>query len=110
MPPWRFVMNDPDRYDLDLLEPLGAVAPPTPEVLDRVAANLHARFLHDATSRARLATFTRQRTRVVLPVAAAAARSDPYMTPSHSRRSSLAGSSITRRTLSKSMTWRRWVS
>jgi hypothetical protein len=66
-------MNDPDRYDLDLLEPLGAVAPPTPEVLDRVATNLHARFLQDATSAARPATITRPRTRVVLPVAAAAA-------------------------------------
>jgi hypothetical protein len=65
-------MNDPDRYDLDLLEPLGAVAPPNPEVLSRVAANLHARFLQDTTSRGRRATFTRQRTSVVLPVAAAA--------------------------------------
>jgi hypothetical protein len=65
-------MNDPDRDDLDLLEPLGAVAPPTPEVLNRVAANLQARFLQDATSPARLGTFTRQGIRVVLPVAAAA--------------------------------------
>ena len=65
-------MNDPDRYDLDLLEPLGAVAPPTPEVLDRVAANLHARYLQDITSPGRPTTFTRQRTRVVLAVAAAA--------------------------------------
>jgi hypothetical protein len=65
-------MNDPDRYDLDLLEPLGAVAPPTPEVLNRVAGNLHARFLQDATSPGRPATFTRQRTRVILHVAAAA--------------------------------------
>jgi hypothetical protein len=65
-------MNDPDRDDLDLLEPLGAVAPPTPEVLDRVAANLPARFRHDATRPGRAATFTRQRARVVLPVAAAA--------------------------------------
>jgi hypothetical protein len=66
-------MNDPDRDDLDLLERLGAVAPPTPEVLDRVAANLHVRFLQDATNPGRPATFTRQRTRVVLPVAAAVA-------------------------------------
>jgi hypothetical protein len=65
-------MNDPDRYDLDLLEPLGAVAPPTPEVLDRVGVNLQARFLQEATSRGRPATFPRPRTRVVLPVAAAA--------------------------------------
>jgi hypothetical protein len=65
-------MSDPDRYDLDLLEPLGAVAPPTPEVLDRVAANLHARLLQNATSGGRPTTFARQRTRVVLPVAAAA--------------------------------------
>jgi hypothetical protein len=65
-------MNDSDRYDLDLLEPLGAVAPPTPEVLDRVAANLHARLLQDATRPARPARFARHRARVVLPVAAAA--------------------------------------
>jgi hypothetical protein len=65
-------MNDPDRYDLDLLEPFGAVAPPTPEVLDRVAATLHARFLQDVTTGGRPARLTRQRTRVVLPVAAAA--------------------------------------
>jgi hypothetical protein len=65
-------MTDPDRYDLDLLEPLGVVAPPTQEVLDRVAANLHARFLQDATSRVRPARTTWRRTRVVLPVAAAA--------------------------------------
>ena len=66
-------MIDPERYDLDLLEPLGAVAPPTPEVLNRVAANLHSRFLQDPTSAGRPRTPTRQRTRVVLPVAAAAA-------------------------------------
>jgi hypothetical protein len=65
-------MTDPDRYDLDLLQPLGAVAPPAPEVLNRVGANLQARFLQDATSRVRPATFNRQRARVVLPVAAAA--------------------------------------
>ena len=65
-------MTDPDRYDLDLLEPLGAVAPPTPEVLNRVADNLHARYLQDATSSGRPATFTRQRTRLALPVAATA--------------------------------------
>ena len=52
-------MTDPDRYDLDLLEPLGAVAPPTPEVLNRVADNLHAHYLQDATSSGRPATFTR---------------------------------------------------
>jgi hypothetical protein len=65
-------MNDPDRYDLDLLEPLGVVAPPTAEVLDRVAANLRVRFLQDATGPDRPATSTRPRIRVVLPVAAAA--------------------------------------
>ena len=51
-------MTDPDRYGLDLLEPLGAVAPPTPEVLNRVADNLQASptllaslsFLHMALS------------------------------------------------------------
>ena len=64
-------MTDSDRYDLDLLEPLGAVAPPTPELLDRVAANLHARFLQDTASGAQPARFTRHRTRVVLPVVAA---------------------------------------
>jgi hypothetical protein len=63
-------MTDPDRFDLDLLEPLGAVAPPTPEVLNRVAANLPARF-HDATSRGRPARSNRQRKRVVVPLAAA---------------------------------------
>jgi hypothetical protein len=66
-------MSDPDRYDLDLLERLGAVAPATPEVLDRVAANLQARFLQDATNPGRPATFTRPRTRAFLPIAAAAA-------------------------------------
>ncbi|HSS11498.1 MAG TPA: hypothetical protein VLL25_16555 [Acidimicrobiales bacterium] len=66
-------MTDPDRYDLDLLEPLGAVAPPTPEVLNRVAANLHAHYLQDAMSGGRPATSIRQRTRLALPVAAAAA-------------------------------------
>jgi hypothetical protein len=66
-------MTDPDRYDLDLLEPLGAVAPPTPEVLNRVADNLRARYVQDATSRAGAATLTRQHTRRALPVAAAAA-------------------------------------
>jgi hypothetical protein len=65
-------MNDPDRYDLDLLERLGSVAPPSPEVLNRVAANLHARFRHDPTSRSRPPKFRRHRTRVVLAVAAAA--------------------------------------
>jgi hypothetical protein len=65
-------MNDPDRYDLDLLEPLGAVPPPTPAVLARVAANLQVRLLQDATSAGRPATSTRQRTRLVLLVAAAA--------------------------------------
>jgi hypothetical protein len=65
-------MTDPDRYDLDLLEPLGEVAPPTPEVLHRVAHKLHARYLQDATDRAWAATLTRRRARLALPVAAAA--------------------------------------
>jgi hypothetical protein len=66
-------MTDPDRYDLDLLEPLGAVAPPTPAVLSRVADNLHARYLQDAkTSRDGAARLTRHRARMALPVAAAA--------------------------------------
>jgi hypothetical protein len=65
-------MTDPGRSDLDLLEPLGAVAPPRPEVLNRVADNLHARYLQDATGSGRPATFTRRRTRLALPVAAAA--------------------------------------
>ncbi len=65
-------MNDPDRYDLDLLEPLGAVPPPAPEVLNRVADNLHAHYLQDATSSGRPATFARHRSRLALPVAAAA--------------------------------------
>jgi hypothetical protein len=66
-------MTDPDRYDLDLLEPLGAVAPPTPELLDQVAANLHAHYLQDAMSGGTPATSIRRRTRLALPVAAAAA-------------------------------------
>jgi hypothetical protein len=41
-------------------------------VLHRVAANLPARLLQDAASRGKPATSTRQRARVVLPVAAAA--------------------------------------
>jgi hypothetical protein len=65
-------MTDPDRYDLDLLEPLGAVAPPSPEVLNRIADNLRARYRQDATSDGRPATSTRPRTRLALPVAAAA--------------------------------------
>jgi hypothetical protein len=65
-------MTDPDGHDLDLLRPLGEVPPPAPEVLNRVAANLQARFLHDTASRGVSATSTRQRTRVILPVAAAA--------------------------------------
>jgi len=65
-------MTDPDRYDLDLLAPLGTVAPPTSEVLNRVADNLHARYLQDATSSAGT-TLTRQRIRRALPTAAAAA-------------------------------------
>ncbi len=66
-------MTDPDRYDLDLLEPLGAVAPPTPEVLNRVADNLHTRCLQDATTSARSASLIRPWTRLAIPVAAAAA-------------------------------------
>jgi len=62
-------MIDPDRYDLDLLEPLGAVAPPTEEVLNRVANNLRARYLQDTTSSAESAMLTRQRTRRASPVA-----------------------------------------
>jgi len=65
-------MTDPDHYDLDLLQPLGEVAPPAPEVLNRVATNLHACLLQDAASRGAPATSSRQRTRVILPVAAAA--------------------------------------
>jgi hypothetical protein len=66
-------MTDPDNYDLDLLEPLGAVAPPTPEVLDRVAHSLHARYIQDAeTSRRGATTFSRPPTRRALPIAAAA--------------------------------------
>ena len=65
-------MTDPGRYDLDLLEPLGAVAPPTKEVLNRVSDNLHARYLQDVTSSAGAARLIRQRTRRALPVAAAA--------------------------------------
>jgi hypothetical protein len=42
-------------------------------VPNRVARNLHARYLQDATNRARAATLTRQRTRLALPVTAAAA-------------------------------------
>jgi hypothetical protein len=62
-------MIDPDRYDLDLLELLGAVAPPTEEVLNRVANNLRARYLQDTTSSAESAMLTRQRTRRASPVA-----------------------------------------
>ena len=65
-------MTDPDHYDLDLLQPLGEVAPPAPEVLNRVATNLRACLLQDAASRGAPATSSRQRTRVILPVAAAA--------------------------------------
>src|ERR1700722_18082600 len=72
IPPWRFVMTDPDRYDLDLLEPLGAVAPPASEVLNRIAASLHARYLHDVTSGVRPATSIGPRTRLAIPVTAAA--------------------------------------
>jgi hypothetical protein len=65
-------MTDPDRFDLDVLEPLGAVAPPTAEVLNRVAATLHAHYLQDAMSGPRRATLIRQRTRLALPVVVAA--------------------------------------
>jgi hypothetical protein len=66
-------MTDPDRDVLDLLAPLGAVAPPSPEVLNRVSANLLIRYLEDATSSAGPSTSTRHRTRRALPIAAAAA-------------------------------------
>jgi hypothetical protein len=67
-------MTDPDRYDLDLLEPLGSVAPPNPAVLGRVADNLHALYLQDAkTSHDGPARLIRHRARVALRVAAAAA-------------------------------------
>ena len=64
-------MTDPDRHDLELLERLGAVTPPTPEVLNRVAASLHARCLQDAKSRAGAPTSIRKRSRLALPIAAA---------------------------------------
>jgi hypothetical protein len=64
-------MTDPDRYDLDLLEPLGAVAPPSREVLQRVAGNLHARYVQDTASsrHGRATTFRPRRTAAVVAAA-----------------------------------------
>jgi hypothetical protein len=65
-------MTDPDRYDLDVLERLGTVAPPSPEVLNRVAGHLQARYLTaTGTSRGGTTTFSWRTTRRALPVAAA---------------------------------------
>jgi hypothetical protein len=65
-------MTDPDRSELDLLEPLGAVPPPAPELLTRVAGNLRARYLEETARGAGAATPARRRTRKALLVAAAA--------------------------------------
>jgi hypothetical protein len=66
-------MTDPDRFDLDLLEPLGAVPPPNPEVLNRVADHLRVQYRHDTTaSPARSTAPGRRWTRPVVPAAAAA--------------------------------------
>ena len=40
-------MIDLDRYDLDLLEALGRVEPPTAELLDQVAARLHGLYCQE---------------------------------------------------------------
>lgn len=66
-------MTDPNRYDLDLLEPLGTVQPPSQDVLDRVANRLQARYRQDAeANRGRSTTGRRRPTRRALPAAVAA--------------------------------------
>jgi hypothetical protein len=60
-------MTDLDRYDLDLLEALGRVEPPTADLLDHVAARLHGLSMYEAP------TASLRRPRRAVPVAAALA-------------------------------------